>query len=158
MGNQCIFCRTQLGVLQRKKLHCGGTVQTVCGECYDRYKDYLPKERAELALSSSLAEDREELQEYLDNLTQAQEKEQEQKTKEDQKRKTDQTCLKCGGSMLSYGPIQLKLGEETFFYSDLNRLMSGSLAVRVLRCQDCGYSEFYIPGEEELIEAEDAEE
>ncbi|MEY8395558.1 hypothetical protein AALB64_12180 [Lachnospiraceae bacterium 45-P1] len=38
--------------------------------------------------------------------------------------------------------------EETFFFSDLNRLISGSAAVRVLRCEVCHKAEFYILDEE----------
>ena len=60
-------------------------------------------------------------------------------------------CPKCGGSMRQYGPITFKLGEETFLFSDLNRLMSGSMAVRLERCKECGYTEFYTPNENELL-------
>ena len=59
-------------------------------------------------------------------------------------------CPKCGGEMLGYEPVERKLGSETFFFSDLNRLASGSLTVTIHRCRSCGYSEFYIPDEDEL--------
>jgi len=55
--------------------------------------------------------------------------------------------------MLDYGAVTFKLGEETFFFSDMNRLASGSLTVNVLRCQGCGKTEFYIPNAEQLEKA-----
>ena len=37
--------------------------------------------------------------------------------------------------------------------SDWNRLMSGSLEMNVLRCEDCGKTEFFIYDLEEIREA-----
>lgn len=72
--------------------------------------------------------------------------EKQEKEREDREQKrTGKTCLRCGGEMLDLGSMKLKLGEETFFFSDWNRLASGSLDVQVLRCEDCGKAEFYIP-------------
>jgi hypothetical protein len=45
----------------------------------------------------------------------------------------------------------IKLGEEAVLFSDLRRLMAGSLTVRADRCRECGYTEFYTPNEEELL-------
>jgi len=61
-------------------------------------------------------------------------------------------CPKCGGEMYRYGEISVKLGEETLFFSSLNRLVSGSLTVEPYRCKGCGFTEFYTPFEEELID------
>ena len=61
-------------------------------------------------------------------------------------------CPKCGGEMYRYEPISIKLGEESFLFSDLNRLMSGSLTVAPARCKACGYTEFYTPDEDQLID------
>ena len=47
--------------------------------------------------------------------------------------------------MLDLGSMKLKLGRRPLFFSDWNRLASGSLDVQVLRCEDCGKAEFYIP-------------
>lgn len=52
--------------------------------------------------------------------------------------------------MLEYGPVTFKLGEETYFFSDLNRLASGSLTMNVMRCEKCGKLEFYAPDSIEL--------
>ena len=46
--------------------------------------------------------------------------------------------------------VTFKLGEETYFFSDLNRLMSGSLTMHLLRCETCGKVEFFIPDAKEL--------
>ena len=37
----------------------------------------------------------------------------------------------------------LKPGEATFFFSDLNRLISGSMTVEELCCEQCGKLEFF---------------
>lgn len=64
--------------------------------------------------------------------------EKQEKEREDREQKrTGKICLRCGGEMLDLGSMKLKLGEETFFFSDWNRLASGSLDVQVLRCEDC---------------------
>lgn len=61
-------------------------------------------------------------------------------------------CPKCGGEMYKYREISMKLGEESFFFSDLNRLMSGSLTVVPARCRLCCYTELYTPYENELTD------
>ena len=53
--------------------------------------------------------------------------------------------LVCGGAMLRRGRQTFKLGEETLFFSDLNRLDSGSLELELLACEKCGKVEFYLP-------------
>ena len=125
MEKICIFCGRSLGRWERKSLYCGNGTQTVCKECYEKYSPMTNVERGLLAWETGRAESRED---------------------REQKR-TGKTCLRCGGEMLDLGSMKLKLGEETFFFSDWNRLASGSLDVQVLRCEDCGKAEFYIPGQ-----------
>ncbi|MBR5468720.1 MAG: hypothetical protein IKU80_05750, partial [Firmicutes bacterium] len=69
-----------------------------------------------------------------------------------EKRMTDKECLRCKGKMLDYGPVTFKLGEETYFFSDINRLVSGSLNLNVLVCENCGKAEFYVSDRKELEE------
>ena len=52
--------------------------------------------------------------------------------------------------MIDYGPVTFKMGEETYWASDWNRLMTGSLTMNLLRCDNCGKVEFYLPNDEEL--------
>lgn len=122
-----------------------------CSDCYQKYSDCSPAERTELALGTGRASSVEELRSYLNRIKAVQEEKEEQSQAERQKRISEKTCLRCGGRMLNYGPITLKLGEETFFLSDINRLLSGSLTVHVLRCEGCGKAEFYIPDEKGLL-------
>ena len=148
--NRCIFCGRELSMLQRKKLHCGGTAQTLCGDCYGTYKTLPAIERAEAAYATGRAEDREKLRDYLETVRQARQEKEEEKQTKTRNRMSDKKCLRCEGAMLDYGPVTFKLGEETYFFSDLNRLLSGSLTMDVLRCEACGKTEFFIPDAKEL--------
>lgn len=153
--NRCIFCGRELSILQRKKLHCGGTSQTLCGDCYGTYKTLPAIERAEAALKTGRAEESEKLREYLKPIYEAREQKETEKQQKRENRYSDKKCLRCGGNMLCYGPLTFKLGEETYFLSDLNRLLSGSFTMDVLRCESCGKAEFFIPdtkGLDALIE------
>lgn len=150
MEDRCIFCGEELGLLKRKKLYCGGVPQITCGSCYQKYSGLTAVERARLAWETGRASSRDELRAYLDHMDAVEERKAQQEKDEMRKLATGQSCLRCGGEMMDYGTVTLKLGEETFFLSDLNRLMTGSLAVKVLRCGRCGKAEFYIPDEKSL--------
>ena len=45
--------------------------------------------------------------------------------------------------MLDYGPVTFKLGEETWLFSDWNRLITGAVTMTILRCEKCGKVEFF---------------
>ena len=150
MKNRCLFCGKELTMMQKKKLHCGNTIQTLCGDCYGRYKSLPAVERAEAALNTGRAEDAAALKEYLKPIQEARLREEETQRNKHKSRLSGKKCLRCEGELLHYGPITFKLGEETYFFSDINRLISGSLTMEVLRCASCGKAEFYIPDEKEL--------
>ncbi|MBO5160456.1 MAG: hypothetical protein J6B94_12855 [Lachnospiraceae bacterium] len=150
MEDRCIFCGTTLGRLQKRKLHCGNTEQILCKNCYPKYEPLSAVERAEAALKSGRAADAAELRKYLENVWDARKKKEEEKEVNNKKRTTDIECLRCKGKMLEYGPVTFKLGEETYFFSDLNRLASGSLTMNIMRCEKCGKLEFYAPDSTEL--------
>lgn len=150
MEDRCIFCGTILGKLQKRKLSCGNTEQILCKNCYPKYEPLSAIERAEAALKSGRAADAAELRKYLENVWDVQKKKEEEKEVNNKKRTTDIECLRCKGKMLEYGPVTFKLGEETYFFSDLNRLASGSLTMNVMRCEKCGKLEFYAPDSIEL--------
>ncbi len=150
MNDRCIFCGIELSVLQRKKLSCGNTTQLLCKDCYPKYEPLSAVERAEAALKSGRAADSIELQKYLENVRDAQKKKAESQKANNDKLVTDLECLRCKGRMLNYGPITFKLGEETYFFSDLNRLISGSLTMNILRCEKCGKVEFFAFDEKEF--------
>lgn len=152
MEKYCIFCGKTLGRWERKYLYCGNTTQNVCRDCYEKYIGRSNVELGFLAYETGRAESAGELKEFVERMERVRE-ENEKKEKELRQRKiTGKKCLRCGGEMLSLGSMKLKLGEETFFFSDLNRLLTGALDVRILRCESCGKAEFYIPesaGEQE---------
>ena len=145
MEKICIFCGRSLGRWERKSLYCGNGIQTVCKECYEKYSPMTNVERGLLAWETGRAESREELREFVEQAERTREEKQEKEREDREQKRTGKTCLRCGGEMLDLGSMKLKLGEETFFFSDWNRLASGSLDVQVLRCEDCGKAEFYIP-------------
>ena len=145
MEKICIFCGRALGRWERKSLYCGNGTQTVCKECYEKYSPMTNVERGLLAWETGRAESREELREFVEQAERTREEKQEKEREDREQKRTGKTCLRCGGEMLDLGSMKLKLGEETFFFSDWNRLASGSLDVQVLRCEDCGKAEFDIP-------------
>ncbi len=145
MEKICIFCGRSLGRWERKSLYCGNGTQTVCKECYEKYSPMTNVERGLLAWETGRAESREELREFVEQAERTREEKQEKEREDREQKRTGKTCLRCGGEMLDLGSMKLKLGEETFFFSDWNRLASGSLDVQALRCEDCGKAEFYIP-------------
>lgn len=150
MKNRCVFCGRELGMMQRKKLHCGNAAQTVCVECYEKYKPLSAVERAEAALKTGRAEDMSKLRDYLEPVRRAQAEREEAQKIENDRRRSDRNCLRCHAGMVDYGFLTFKLGEETYFFSDLNRLMSGSLTMNIMRCESCGKVEFFVPDPKEL--------
>ena len=144
---RCIFCGRELSRLQKKKLHCGNSNQTLCADCRDRYKSLSAVERAQAAYDTGRAENMAQLREYLDTVYEAREQ-REAEAAETESRISDLKCLRCDGAMIDHGPFTFKLGEESLFFSDINRLMSGSLTLHLLRCESCGKVEFFAPDEE----------
>lgn len=149
MEKCCVFCGKTLGRWEKKSLYCGNTTQNVCKECYEKYIGRSNVELGYLAYETGRAEAADELREFVERMEKVREENEEKEKSLRQKRITGKKCLRCGGEMLDMGSMKLKLGEETFFFSDLNRLISGSMSVVVLRCEDCGKAEFYIPDKEE---------
>ena len=142
MEDRCIFCGIEVGRFRKKKLFCGNTEQTICNNCYAEYKSLSAIERAKAALRTGRAENAASLQAYLEDVHNAI---QEKKAEENhiQKTVTDLKCLRCDGQMLNYGQKTFKLGEESYFFSDLNRLITGSVSMNVFRCEKCGKIEFF---------------
>ena len=155
MARTCIFCGEEIGAFGGKKLLCAGHAEIVCPDCFDKYQDLPAEELAQKILATGRAKYAEDLREYLNyRAIREQEKAEREKNREEEFRSKHPEagqCPKCGGTMFQYGPLVVKLGDETFLFSDMNRLLTGSLSVRVDRCRECGYSEFYTPNENELI-------
>ena len=143
MDDRCIFCGTELGMLQKKKLSCGNTTQILCKDCYPKYESLSAVERAEAALKTGRANDVAELRKYLETVNAAKRKAEERRNANNEKRMTDLKCLRCDGRMLDLGPVTFKLGDESLFFSDLVRLFTGSLTMNVFRCEKCGKLEFF---------------
>ncbi len=152
MENTCIFCGKILRRFQKKSLHCGNSSELVCSDCFETYEPYNNVERAYLALEQGRPVNREGLREFTARMNALKEEKRAMREAEDKKRVSDKKCLRCDGRMLNYGPITVKLGEETCFMSDINRLMSGSLDLEILRCENCGKVEFFIPDDTKLRE------
>ena len=134
MPDVCALCGKKLSPFAPDPLPCGDQSESFCSKCYARVFDLSPLGRARLVLSEGHPA-------HPDALRQALEKQQARQAAY----RTGKTCLRCGGEMFRRGEYQLKLGKETFFFSDLNRLISGSMTVEVLCCEQCGKLEFYDP-------------
>ena len=155
MAKKCIFCGEEFGTFSGKKLTVGYDSEDVCPACFEKYCDLGEAELAEKILATGRARHSQTIREYLTEQRAKEEAAQEWARKREEKfmemHPEMGKCPKCGSSMLRYGPIQIKLGEETFLFSDWNRLMSGALTVTLARCKECGYTEFYTPEENELV-------
>lgn len=153
MNNRCIFCSRELTWSQKKKLFCGVSSQILCSNCMEKYQPLTSYERAEAALKTGRADNAEALKNYVETVRQAQRKKGEAEKAKEQTFASELECLRCHSMMHYYGPVTFKLGEEHYFFSDIQRLMSGSLTVNVYRCPTCGKAEFFIPDAEELEDA-----
>ena len=155
MAKNCIFCGEELGAFSGKKLNCAGYAENVCADCYNKYRELDGIERAHAILDTGRAAHAEGIREYLNDRIRSEQKARERAKQEEEefssKHPETGKCPKCGGPLLQYGPLLIKLGEESVLFSDLRRLMAGSLTVRADRCRECGYTEFYTPNEEELL-------
>lgn len=154
MARTCIFCGEEVSIFGGKKLTCGLDTEDVCPNCYIKYCDLEGKELAEKILSTGRARNANSIKEYLNNLIQREQKEKERaERRAEAYRKTHPDmglCPKCGEPMQQYGPLSIKLGEETLLFSDWNRFFSGSMTVIMGRCNKCTYTEFYTPNDQEL--------
>lgn len=52
-------------------------------------------------------------------------------------------CLRCGGEMKSFGRQDIQLGQHSFFFGDLDNLLSGSLETEIFICRGCGKVELF---------------
>ena len=154
MAKTCIICGKEISAFNSRKLYCGDYGETMCPDCFSRYEGMDTLEFAEEILASGRSKHDDYYRDYIED-----EKRSRQAALEREKREEEAfnsrhpevgRCPKCSGPMLQYSPISVKLGEETILFSDLNRLMSGSLTVQLNRCRECGYTEFFPPNETEL--------
>ena len=153
MNDRCLFCSRELSWSQKRKLHCGIGNQILCSDCLEKYQSLTSFQRAEAALNTGRAENAAELRAYVENVRQAQRQKEAAESAKAQPTPAQLDCLRCHVPMKHYGPITFKLGEESFFFSDIQRLISGSLTATVYRCPTCGKAEFFIPDETQLEEA-----
>ncbi len=155
MARTCIFCGEDIPAFGGKKLTCGYDTEVVCPNCFDKYADMDEVELAQKILSTGRARDAQSLREYVKNQLEREQAAQERAARREEeflsKHPETGKCPKCGGSMVQYGPLQIKLGEETLMFSNFSRLAAGSMTVRLERCRECGYTEFFTPEESELL-------
>ena len=52
-------------------------------------------------------------------------------------------CLRCGARMESLGTEDIQLGHHSLLFGDLSNLLSGSLSVDIMVCQNCKKLEFF---------------
>ncbi len=155
MAKKCIFCGEEIPAFGGKKLTYGGYTEIVCDDCFEKYHDLNGVDLARKILSSGRAKNHVGIRDYMNDQIKYEQQRIEREQQQEEEFKINHPvmgkCPKCDGEMHQYGPISFKLGDETFFFSDLNRLMTGSMTVTLIRCRKCGYTEFYTPNENELL-------
>jgi len=148
-NKRCAFCGAELGLFNGDDVQCAGCYQPACKDCAKKLKGVPLDERSRLALAAHPT-DWKLLQAGLEAWEQGERQKEEEREARRQARCTGKTCTRCGGQMLSFGTQTFKLGEETFLFSDINRLASGSLSLEVLYCESCKKVELFLPeGQEE---------
>ncbi len=142
---RCTFCGKELTFFDREVLACGGTPQPCCKSCRELLVNLPMEERARRALATGRAVEWKTVQSFLDAQEASREAERKAEQAQQDARRTGRTCSACGGEMLLLGRQTFKLGEETFFFSDWNRLISGSLELELEVCANCRKVAFYLP-------------
>lgn len=129
MENICIFCGREIGRWKDEELLCGYQLQTVCVDCWERYKKAPPIQRARLALESGRAKDPEGIRRFL-------EKEEAQETQNAQRRALQRETLTCCGQTMR------TMGEYSFRHRD--GLFEGyAPTMTAFRCERCGQVKFF---------------
>lgn len=159
MAKRCIFCGKEYGLFGGGMVLCGDTDEPVCSNCVDELTPLSPTERAERALATGRALYPDELQNFLNRERIQQEKEQARLERAHQAIRTDKTCLRCGGPMEKYGTKIFHLSDEGLLGSVArDGLFASWLTAEIIRCAQCGKSEFYLPEPPELPNIPDEEE
>ena len=129
MERICIFCGREIGRWRDEELLCGYELQTVCVDCWERYKKAPPIQRARLALESGRAKDPEGIRRFL-------EKEEAQEARNAQRRERQRETLTCCGQTMR------AMGEYAFRYRD--GLLEGCApTMTAFRCERCGQVKFF---------------
>lgn len=131
MENICIFCGREIGRWKDEELLCGYKLQTVCGDCWERYKKAPPIQRARLALESGRAKDPEGIRRFL-------EKEEAQEARNAQRREWQREALTCCGQRMQ------EMEQYAFRYRNWDSLIEGyAPTMTAFRCERCGQVKFF---------------
>lgn len=123
--NRCVFCGASVGTFRSTNVLCGEIYQLSCRDCARALEPLDHTERCRRALLRGLAVQPEQLREFIEVSTTAEERR--------------PKCLRCGGRMIFM--------EEQYFdntpHSD--SIFHGSFEVLPAYCEDCARFEFFHP-------------
>ena len=144
---ECVFCGQKAAF--GKTITVGDMIFKACADCYDRYSGQDDKIIVDAVKAARIFDDGVKLKEWYDNRNEELKKDAELLRTEidDHERKLQEEavgiCPKCGGPMLGKGEHSLMTyvgGLPTLNRSAWN---TGEFNVRIIVCQQCGYTEFY---------------
>lgn len=121
-NDRCVFCGEKVGSWRSTNVLCGKTYQLACGDCAREMNALDHTERCRRALLRGLAYRPEQLREYIEIVT----------TAEDRRPK----CPSCGGRIQFMGERLLDRADSIY---------PAVFSVLPAYCADCGRYEFYNP-------------
>lgn len=139
MAEFCAFCGQELKRFRKETLWCGGTTQSVCRDCADKYIRAEQVERCRDLLKSGQAAELEKLRAFLA------EQEREAEAQRAEAERLGQLMNCCGQPMTPLGVSEFQLGRYSFFLGSHPNLIAGAMELGVFRCEQCGQIKFMDP-------------
>ena len=139
MAEVCAFCGTELKRFGKDTLVCASITQTVCKDCWTRYRDATQIERCRDILKHSWAKEPEEIRTFLE------EREQEKAREQAKAEKLGRLMKCCGQPMTPLGMSEFQLGRTSWIFGDWPNLLAGAMELALFRCECCGQIKFMDP-------------
>lgn len=123
--DRCVFCGQKVGTFRSTNVLCGKSYQLACKDCSREIEPLDHPERCRRALLRGLAHRPEQLREYIEIST----------TAEEHRPK----CLRCGGRMIFMEVQEFDNTPHT------DSIFRGAFEVLPAYCEDCARFEFFHP-------------
>ena len=139
MAEVCAFCGAELKRFGIDTLVCANVTQTVCKDCWTKYRDASQTERCRDILKHSWAKEPEQIHAFLE--------EQEREAAREQARaeKLNRLISCCGQPMTPLGVSKFQLGQTSWIFGDWPNLLAGAMELALFRCECCGQIKFMDP-------------
>ncbi|MBQ9825598.1 MAG: hypothetical protein IJM61_00260 [Firmicutes bacterium] len=147
---QCVFCGEKAAI--GKTITVGTMVFKACQDCYDAYYGRDDKVIVDAVRKAGLYNNEQRLAEWYDNRVEELRKKsvelQDMIDSYERKLKEEGvgTCPKCGAVMLEREKVDLIYANGDLPTLNLTFINTAQLKLRMVVCEQCGYTEFYSAG------------